>query len=102
MHLICFVFNSLQFLLIGRRVPFNRGGHGAPGPSAAGRPNFGGPRDIDRGLARPVPPRRAPFQLDDGGYSRTYMGRQYDDPYVYDDSHGLKRPFYMTVSSCSN
>ncbi|KNA12001.1 hypothetical protein SOVF_129830 isoform A [Spinacia oleracea] len=80
----------------GRRVPFNRGGHGAPGPSAAGRPNFGGPRDIDRGLARPVPPRRAPFQLDDGGYSRTYMGRQYDDPYVYDDSHGLKRPFYMT------
>ncbi|XP_021765260.1 heterogeneous nuclear ribonucleoprotein Q-like [Chenopodium quinoa] len=79
----------------GRRVPY-RAGHMAPGVGPAGRPNFGGPRDIGRGLARPVPSRREPFQLDDGGYSRPYMGRQYDDPYVYDDNHGLKRPFYMT------
>lgn len=79
----------------GRRVPF-RGGHGASGAGAGGRPNFGGPRDVDRGLARPVPSRREPFSLDDGGYSRPFMGRQYDDPYAYDDNHGVKRPFYMT------
>lgn len=84
--------------LYGRRVPY-RAGYGTPGAGAAGRPNFGGPRDFDRGLARPVPPRREPFPLDDGGYggyTRPFMGRQHDDPYVYDDSHGLKRPFYMT------
>ncbi|KAL2906718.1 Heterogeneous nuclear ribonucleoprotein Q [Bienertia sinuspersici] len=79
----------------GRRMPY-RGGHGAPGVGAAGRPNFGGPRDVGRGFGRAVPPRREPFPLDDGGYSRPFMGRQYDDPYVYDDNHGLKRPFYMT------
>lgn len=88
----------LVIIAIGRRVPF-RGGHGASGAGAGGRPNFGGPRDVDRGLARPVPSRREPFSLDDGGYSRPFMGRQYDDPYAYDDNHGVKRPFYMTVSS---
>uniref|UniRef100_A0A803NB38 RRM domain-containing protein n=1 Tax=Chenopodium quinoa TaxID=63459 RepID=A0A803NB38_CHEQI len=57
----------------GRRVPY-RAGHMAPGVGPAGRPNFGGPRDIGRGLARPVPSRREPFQLDDGGYSKTLYG----------------------------
>lgn len=80
----------------GRRVPF-RGGHGAAGGPGTGRPNFGGPRHgvVDRGVGRPGPPRREPFPLDDGGYSRPFMGRHYDDPYYYDDTHGLKRPYYM-------
>lgn len=82
----------------GRRVPY-RGGHGAAGGSATGRPNFGGPRHAvaDRGLGRPVPPpRRETFSLEDAGYSRPFMGRHYDDAYLYDDTHSLKRPFYMT------
>lgn len=81
----------------GRRAPY-RAVHGPAGGSPAGRPNFGGPRHgvVDRGFARPMPPRREPFPLEDGGYSRPFIGRHYDDPYVYDDSHGFKRPFYMT------
>ncbi|KAL9245654.1 hypothetical protein vseg_019279 [Gypsophila vaccaria] len=81
----------------GRRFS-HRGGHGAPGGGAPGRPNFVGPRHglVDRGPSRPLPPRREPFPLDDGGYSRPFMGRHYDDPYMYDNSHGLKRPFYLT------
>ncbi|XP_074294553.1 uncharacterized protein LOC141622420 isoform X1 [Silene latifolia] len=79
-----------------RRHP-HRGGHSAPGPSVPGRGNFGGPRHgfVERGPVRPIPPHREPFPLDDGGFSRPFMGRPYDDPYMYDDSHGLKRPFHM-------
>ncbi|KAH9609063.1 hypothetical protein KSS87_021823 [Heliosperma pusillum] len=79
-----------------RRHP-HRGGHRAPGPSVPGRDNFVGPRHgfIERGPVRPIPPYREPFPLDDGGFSRPFMGRPYDDPYMYDDSHGLKRPFHM-------
>ncbi|KAK9670614.1 hypothetical protein RND81_13G213000 [Saponaria officinalis] len=82
-----------------RRVP-HRGGHGAPGASAVGRPNFGAPWHgiIERGPARPIPPppHTDPFLLDSGGYPRPYMGRHYDDPYMHSDSNGLKRPYYMT------
>ncbi|KAL9229633.1 hypothetical protein vseg_005081 [Gypsophila vaccaria] len=82
-----------------RRGP-HRGGHGAPGASAVGRPNFGPPRHgiIERGPPRPIPPplHREPFPLDDGGYPRPFMGRHYDDPYMHNDSYGQKRPYYMT------
>lgn len=95
-HLLVLSFVGFCHPFTGRRFPF-RAGYGVTGPPA-GRPNFGGPRDVDRSLARPAPPRREPYPLDDGNYSRPFIGRQYDDAYNYDDSHGLKRPYYMTVS----
>ncbi|XWS33840.1 hypothetical protein CRYUN_Cryun22dG0117500 [Craigia yunnanensis] len=43
-----------------------------------------------------APLRRQPFSPEQA-FDRPYSGRQYDDPYYYDESaHGMKRPFYMT------
>lgn len=79
-----------------------RGGHyaGSRGASFAGpsrpyqyRAWYGMP---DGGSSEPVPPRRT--YSPGGQFDMPFMGRHFDDPYLYDDNiHGMKRPFYMTV-----
>ncbi|KAK7376051.1 hypothetical protein VNO78_34901 [Psophocarpus tetragonolobus] len=78
-----------------------RGGHYAASRGAAfagpsrpyhGRPWYGIP---DGGPSEPIPPRR-PYSPG-GQFDMPFMGRHFDDPYLYDDNmHGMKRPFYMT------
>lgn len=79
-----------------------RGGHypGSRGASFAGpsrpyhdRAWYGMP---DGGPSEPIPPRRT--YSPGGQFDMPFMGRHFDDPYLYDDNmHGMKRPFYMTV-----
>ncbi|XP_017981048.1 PREDICTED: nucleolin [Theobroma cacao] len=85
----------------GRRGSFGDGYHGssrdAPtvGPS---RYNFSRSwYDVpDRAWREHAPLRRQPFSPE-RVFDRPYGGRQYDDPYYYDErAHGMKRPFYMT------
>lgn len=46
-----------------------------------------------------MPYRTQPFSPDED-FDRPFIGRQIDDPYFYDDCrHGVKRPFYTTVTS---
>lgn len=58
----------------------------------------------DRGHGEYDSFRRHPYSFEDG-YNRSFTGRHFDDPYLYDDaSRGIKRSYYMTVScklSCS-
>ncbi|XVE82512.1 hypothetical protein DITRI_Ditri16bG0010900 [Diplodiscus trichospermus] len=50
----------------------------------------------ERGWREHAPLRRQPFSPE-RAFDSHYGGRQYDDPYYYDDcAHGMKRPFYMT------
>lgn len=87
----------------GRRGPI-RGHHLESSGRGNMRDNFSGPRQglPDRGLGRPPAPVREPFLPEDERYSRPYMGRYIDEPYMYDDRTpgppGMKRPFYMAVS----
>ncbi|GMH24017.1 hypothetical protein Nepgr_025860 [Nepenthes gracilis] len=86
------------FSLGGRRIPLRSAYH-ASGANSASRPNVGGPRHgvIDRGPGRPVPSRREIFPPEEEGYAGSSAGRNFDDPYLYDDrAHGIKRPLYMT------
>lgn len=79
-----------------------RGGHyaGSRGAAFAGpsrpyhdRAWYGIP---DGGPIEPIPPRR-PYSPG-GQFDMPFMGRHFDDPYLYDDNmQGMKRPFYMTV-----
>ncbi|KAH1151259.1 hypothetical protein GYH30_044976 [Glycine max] len=78
-----------------------RGGHyaGSRGAAFAGpsrpyhdRAWYGIP---DGGPSEPIPPRR-PYSPG-GQFDMPFMGRHFDDPYLYDDNmQGMKRPFYMT------
>lgn len=86
----------------GRRNSFRGGNYAsgsgstvaAPSRSNLDRPWHGAP---DRGRGMYVPSRRQPYSPE-GRLDRPF-GRHYDDPYLYDDnSHGMKRPFYMTAS----
>lgn len=76
------------------------GGQGAAAVAGPSRPYldrawYGNP-DSHRGPGEPIPP-RMPFSPE-GQLDRPFMGRHFDDPYLYDDNvHGVKRPFYMTV-----
>ncbi|XVF18002.1 hypothetical protein REPUB_Repub10bG0174000 [Reevesia pubescens] len=50
----------------------------------------------ERAWREHAPLRRQPFSPEQA-FDRPYGGRQYDDPYYYDESaHSMKRPFYMT------
>ncbi|XWS45526.1 hypothetical protein CRYUN_Cryun15aG0144100 [Craigia yunnanensis] len=50
----------------------------------------------ERAWREHAPLRRQSFSPE-RAFDRPYGGRQYDDPYYYDESaHGMKRPFYMT------
>ncbi|XP_022741379.1 nucleolin-like isoform X2 [Durio zibethinus] len=50
----------------------------------------------ERAWREHAPVRRQPFSPE-RAFDRPYGGRQYDDPYYYDESaHSMKRPFYMT------
>ncbi|XVF59745.1 hypothetical protein PTKIN_Ptkin07bG0300700 [Pterospermum kingtungense] len=50
----------------------------------------------ERAWREHAPLRRQPFSPE-RAFDRPYGGRQYDDPYYYDErAHGIKRPFYMT------
>ncbi|KAA8531961.1 hypothetical protein F0562_006897 [Nyssa sinensis] len=82
----------------GRRGSFGGTHLVSGGVAAPARPNLERPRHgaTDRGHGRPFPARRQPF-FPEEGLNRTFAGRQFDDPYFYDDSaHGIKRPFFMT------
>lgn len=64
------------------------------------RPNLerGRHNPPDRFHGMPMPNRRQPFPHGEG-FSRTFGGRHFDDPYYYDGlPHGTKRPFFMAVS----
>lgn len=42
--------------------------------------------------------RRQPYFADEA-FDRPFLGRHYEDPYFYDQTaHGMKRPFFRTVS----
>ncbi|XP_022841662.1 nucleolin-like [Olea europaea var. sylvestris] len=106
----------------GGRMGFpNNQDFDSPYPPFHGRQNFGrGGRWGFRGAhhQRPVPARsyldrmrhhstdrghgeydsfrRHPYSFEDG-YNRSFTGRHFDDPYLYDDaSRGIKRSYYMT------
>ncbi|CAK7334329.1 unnamed protein product [Dovyalis caffra] len=84
----------------GRRGPFRGGYHTAGRGMAAGpsRSNINRAwHDApERGHRDHVSSRRQPFSPEES-FDRRYVGRHFDDPYLYDDgSHGMKRPFYMT------
>ncbi|XP_065853080.1 uncharacterized protein [Euphorbia lathyris] len=85
----------------GRRGPlrggYHRAGRGAAA-TAPSRSNFNRPcYDAPERCHREHPSsRRYPFSPEEV-FDRPYVGRQFDDPYFYDDgAHGMKRPFYMT------
>ncbi|KAK9285136.1 hypothetical protein L1049_024321 [Liquidambar formosana] len=85
----------------GRRGSF-RGAYqasgGGPAVAAPSRSNLERPRHgaADRGRGKYISSSRQPFSPE-GRFDRPFMGRHFDDPYLYDEgAHGIKRPFYMT------
>ncbi|WCJ32589.1 Heterogeneous nuclear ribonucleoprotein Q [Euphorbia peplus] len=82
----------------GRRGPLRGGYHPTGRGAAPSRSNFNRPwyDDPERGHREHPSSRRHPFPPEEV-FDRPYVGRQFDDPYFYDDgAHGMKRPFYMT------
>ncbi|EEF30874.1 RNA binding protein, putative [Ricinus communis] len=85
----------------GRRGP-PRGGYYPAGRGVSGtgpsRTNFNRPwyDAPERGHGDHPSSRRQPFSPE-AAFHRSYVGRNFDDPYLCDDgAHGMKRPFYMT------
>ncbi|KAA8547466.1 hypothetical protein F0562_003670 [Nyssa sinensis] len=82
----------------GRRGSFGGGHLVSGGGIAPARPNLDRTRHgvTDRGHVRHFLARRQPFAPEER-FNRPFVGRNFDDPYFYDDTaHGIKRPFYMT------
>lgn len=67
----------------------------APSRPNLDRPWHGAP---DRGRGMHFPSQRQPYSPE-GHFDRHAIGGHFDSPYHYDENgHGMKRPFYMTVS----
>ncbi|KAF8410485.1 hypothetical protein HHK36_003014 [Tetracentron sinense] len=81
----------------GRWGSFRGGNQASGGAATSSRPNLDRPRygASDRGRGKHIQSRRQPFSAEED-FSRPFVGRHFDDPYLYSDiGHGTKRPFSM-------
>ncbi|KAL6993452.1 hypothetical protein U1Q18_011569 [Sarracenia purpurea var. burkii] len=91
-------YSSHQREMFGRggwRDSFGAARDAFGGPAVPPRSNLDGFRHIatDRGRGRHIPARSQPFPPEEG-FNRPFVGRSFDDPYLYDESaQGIKRPF---------
>ncbi|KAL7185816.1 hypothetical protein ACSBR2_027723 [Camellia fascicularis] len=102
-NLNAFTYQALVCNLIyagGRRDLFGSSHDASGGNAVPARPNLDRIRHeaTDSGRGRHIPVKRQPFSPEEG-FNEPFVGRHFDDHYFYDDSsHGIKQPFFMTVS----